>query len=302
MEAGRLSRSFQDPFGCAAYMRSLSPEVRDGVYDGVALDAGSGFPILKDVLALQADREIAAGFVAAQDDRLRAGKASTPRVAAKTAYYRRLLAVDLPPVNGLQLRLRRLLPGGASAQYEVVLDRYDAVESVFSRYTLLLEQSGDSGLGALVQRDGDYSRQTAAFRDKMERVLQDDSELAFLIIGKVPGVRVEEITRARIGPLWSPWCPGPPGWFPDSDDMYVLHLPVDRASVGLDADRDDDPFSTIYREFLSGVTRPLVEDEARRLGYRVHKDRKFVCFPPAAADQLRGRLAKAGTKNLVYSI
>jgi len=47
------------------------------------------------------------------------------------------------------------------------------------------------------------------------------------------------------------------------------------------------------------VSRPLVEEAAKSLGYRVFKDRKFACTAPAEA-ALRTQLQRAGGKNMVY--
>jgi hypothetical protein len=295
--AGRLSRHYPDPYGAAEYLRAMAPSARSGVSEEAVLDLTTGMPGLKDLIALQADRAISADFIKQAEARQAAGDALNQRLQDKLAYYRRLAALDLPPLTRLELKLRRVDPEAGSASFEAVFDRYDASEPGFVRYTLLLEQQ-DQGWGkAFLKRSGDYSRQTAEFRARIEKVAQDDSELAFLLMGQVAGVRVEEVTRGRIGPLWSPWAPAPVGWL--TPEAFALHLPLDQASVNLAADRDNDPFATIYRRFLSSESRSLVEEAAAGLGYRVQKDRKFVCSPGGAA-LLRQRLGESGTQNLVY--
>jgi hypothetical protein len=295
--AGRLSRYYPDPYGAAEYLRALAPSARGGVSDQAVLDLATGLPGLKDLVAIQADRAISADFIRQSADREASGAALSQRLQDKLAYYRRLAAVDLPPLTRLELKLRRVDPERGAAFFEAVFDRYDAAEPGFVRYTLNLEQK-DRGWGrAFLKRSGDYPRQTAEFRARIEKVAQDDSELAFLLMGQVEGVRVEEVTRGRIGPLWSPWAPAPAGWLPPG--AFALHLPLDQASVNLAADRDNDPFATIYRRFLSSESRSLVEAAAAGLGYRVQKDRKFACSAGAAAS-LRQRLDSGGTRSLVY--
>ncbi|MBI4423925.1 MAG: hypothetical protein HY554_09375 [Elusimicrobia bacterium] len=300
--AGRLNRWYPDPYACSSLLRSLGATFRAGVYDGAWIDLASGMPTLQEVVTVKADRDVAAEFLQAHAARQSAGRAPTPRVAAKVEYYRRLAQLDLQAITSLDVRLRRVDPARKVAAFEAVFDRYDAAENVFARYTFLLEQK-DGALGtALIERSGDYSRQTELFRDSMERYAADESELAFLLLGRMDGVRVEEVTRARIGPLWSFAAPSPPGWLPDGPEgsgEFILHLPLDRASVDLEEDRDQDPFATIYRHFLSKDSRPLIEEEARRLGYRVHKERKFACTA-AVAPLLKQRLREAQTSNLVY--
>jgi hypothetical protein len=297
--AGRLNHWYPDPYGCAEYLRMLAPSVRQGVYEGVQLDLTVGLPLLKDFVTVQADRAVAREFVEQNEARLSAGRSATPKVAAKLAYNRRLLAADLPPLTRLAVKLRRIERERSAASFEVVFDKIDPAEMVFVRYTLLLEQEDTSWGSSFLARSGDYSLQTAAFREKMEKFTQDDSEIAFLLLGKVEGVRLEEVTRGRIGPLWSPFSAAPKGW--SHPGAYILHLPLDRASTDLGEDRDNDPFEDIYREFLSPFARPLVDEEALRLGYRVHKDRKFACTREAA-DTLKARLREARTQNMVYTL
>jgi hypothetical protein len=240
--------------------------------------------------------------VAEQEARLDAGRALGPRVQSKLDYYRRLLKVSLPPLTSLDVRLRRVYPERGTAAFQVVFDRYDAAGQVFSRYTLLLEQTDGMWGGSLLERSGDYTRQTGDFRQVMERCAKDESEILFLILGKCEGVRIEEVTRGRIGPVWSPWSPAPRGWFPpDPREAFILHCPLDSASVSYEADSDTDPFSMFFKDFLSDVSRPMIEEAAETLGYKVHKERKFACTPPALA-ALQERLREAGTRNVIYTL
>ena len=299
--AGRLSRSYPDPERSAAFFRALAPSAR-GAYDPVTVvDLTSGMPTLKELISVQADAELAAGHLKDLAQRPE-GRPLSASGQAKACYYAKLALLPIKSLWGLEVRLRRVDTERRCAAFEVVFDRYDPGETVFTRYTILLEQEDASLNSGFLSRKGDYSAQTDAFRDKMERFTQDDSELAFLLLGQVPGLSLEEVTRARIGPLWSPCAPPPPECRADGPEPgYVLHFPLDRASRALPADRNDDPFSTIYRDYLSQESRPLVEEQAKLLGYRVHKDRKFAATAPAAA-ALRRRLDLAGKRNIIYEI
>ena len=299
--AGRLSRSYPDPERCAAYFRALAPSFR-GAYEPAAdVDLASGMPTLKELVSVSADAELAPGHL--KDlARRPAGRPLSPAATAKAGYYARLAKAPIGLLWGLDVRLRRIDSDRGCAAFEVVFDRYDPAETVFCRYTILLEQDDAMLDSGFLSRRGDYSRQTNAFREKMELYTQDDSELAFLLLGQVEGLRLEEVTRARVGPFWSPCAPPPAECrAEDAEPGYVMHFPLDRASQTLPADRNDDPFSTIYRDYLSDDSRPLIEEQAKLLGYRVHKDRKFAATSQAAA-ALRARLAKNGMRNLIYEI
>lgn len=299
--AGRLSRSYPDPELCSAYFRALAPSFRGAHLPEARVDLTSGMPTLKELVSVRADAEVAANHLQDLAGRPE-GRVLGPAARAKADYYARLARSPVESLTRLEVRLRRIDAERRCAAFEVVFDRYDPAETVFARYTILLEQDDallDSGF---LRRRGDYSAQTDAFRDKMERYTQDDSELAFLLLGRVPGLRIEEVTRARVGPLWSPCAPPPAECRAEGDSPgYVMHFPLDRASLSLADDRNDDPFSTIYRHYLSADSRPLIEEEATLLGYKVHKDRKFSATPAAAA-ALRARLDRAGTRNIIYEI
>jgi hypothetical protein len=300
--AARLNKWYPDPFGVSDRLRFLSPSLRGGVYRGIGIDRTNGLPRHQDVLTVQVDRQIAGDFIKQQEARIAVGRRLTPRVEAKLRYYRELVKVPAVPMTDLQVKLRRVFPERGTAAFEVVFDRFDPGEGVFVRYTLLIEQTDSMWGGSFLERSGDYTRQTDIFRTAMEKYAQDESEIMFLLLGKMEGLRVEEVTRGRIGPLWSPFCPAPAGWSPrDASNAFVLHCPLDRASTGHEVDLDNDPFSTLYVDFLSDKARPIIEEAAQRFGYRVHKERKFACTKPALAS-LKAKLNQAGTKNVVYSI
>ncbi|MFA6319227.1 MAG: hypothetical protein WC943_17575 [Elusimicrobiota bacterium] len=294
--AARLGRVFPDPYQVSDYLRALAPSFRGAALPGVEVDLGSGLPGMKHLVDVWAERQAAPGFIHEMEDRKSRGRVLPPGSEARLAYCRRLLDLDLKPLTRVEVALRRLDAARGSAFFAVVFDRFDPAEQVFVRHTLMLEQR--EGAQGLIARSGDYSRQTSELRDKLEKFAGDDAEIAFLLMGRLPGIRVEEVARARVGPLWSPVAGAPEGW---PQGACVLHLPVDRASVSLGEDRDDDPFAGLYRRCLSDAPRSLVEEEARRLGYRVHKDRKFSC-EPGAVECLRAKLAEAGTRNLIYTI
>lgn len=299
--AGRLSRAYPDPERCAAYFRALAPSFRGAHEPEARLDLTSGMPTLKEFVSVHADAALAEGHLKDLAGRPK-DRVLGDAARAKADYYARLSRSPAGPLTGLHVSLRRIDSERRCAAFEVVFDRYDPAETVFCRYTILLEQEDAMLDSGFLSRRGDYSRQTDAFREKMERFTQDDSELAFLLLGQVRGLRVEEVTRGRVGPFWSPAAPPPPGCRVEGEAPgYVLHFPLDRASLSLGADRNDDPFSTIYRDYLSDESRPLIEEQAKLLGYRVHKDRKFAATGGAAA-ALRRRLDLAGTRNIIYEI
>ena len=278
---------------------ALAPSTR-GPKASVQVDCSSGMPSLRDLAGVEADAKLCDGFL--RDAAARpAHRPLNEAARIKAAHYERLRTLPIGPLWRVDARLRRVDEARGLASFEVVYDRYDPAEVVFTRHTILLEQEDAFSGAGFIERRGDYSAQTSAFRDKMERYTQDDSEFAFLLLGRLPGVRVEEITRGRVGPLWSPWAPAPERFRGAPEPAFTLHLPLDRSSQALEADRREDPFAGIFRECLSADSRELVEEEARRLGYRVYKDRKFAVTRGGAAT-LEAKLREAGARNIVYEV
>lgn len=300
--AGRLNSSYPDPYVCAGYLSCLAPSFRRGVCEELNADRLSGLPFLKDILAVKIDRDLAPEYISGQEERLAAGRSLPARAAAKLEYLKRLLETPLKPLNRLDVRLRRVDRERGGAFFEVVYDVYAVAPAGFTRYTLQLEQKDAAWSSAFLARSGDYSEPTAEFRARLEKYAQDESELLFLILGGIKGVRVEEVCRARIGPFW-----GAPTGFPAAwpagvpADGAVLHFPLDRASVELKADLNNDPFEGMFREFLKGESKDLIEERVKGLGYRVQKDRKFACTK-SAEPALRKLLAPFASRNIIYSI
>lgn len=300
--AGRLNSSFPDPFVCSAYIACLAPAFRSGVYDGIAADALSGLPCLKDILAVKIDKDLAPGYIASQEERRAAGRVLPAHAEAKLEYLRRLLGAALKPLNRLDVKLRRVDKERGSAFFEVVYDAYAVSPAGFTRYCIMLEQKDSAWSSSFLARSGDYSEPTADFRGKLEKFAQDESELLFLIIGGIKGVRVEEVSRARVGPFWSARTGFPPGWPAGQPaDCAVLNFPVDKASVELKSDINNDPFEGMFREYLSADAKDVIEERVKSLGYRVHKDRKFACTR-SAEPALRKLLSDTAARNIVYAI
>ncbi|MBI4350877.1 MAG: hypothetical protein HY550_05525 [Elusimicrobia bacterium] len=299
--AGRLNSSYPDPYVCSGYLSCLAPSFRRGAGGGLNADRLSGLPCLKDMLAVKIDGDLAPDYIASQEERRAAGRSLPAQAEARLEYLKRLGEAALKPLNRLDVKLRRVDRERCSAFFEVVYDAYAVSPAGFTRYTLQLEQKDAAWSSAFLARSGDYSEPTSEFRAGLERYAQDESELLFLIIGGIKGVRVEEVCRARIGPFWSRQTGFPQGWPGAGAGQAVLHFPLDRASVELKADMNNDPFEGMYREFLKGESKDLIEERVKSLGYRVHKDRKFACTR-SAEPGLRKLLSAPAARNIIYAI
>jgi hypothetical protein len=287
LQVARPGAHYPDPRRLDGHLALLGPEGSRGVHGGVDVDPASGLPSLRQLLAVRAERDVAAGYLTQH-----------PRAAsARAQYYRRLAASDVLAASSVDVRLRRR--ERSLVALEVVHERVDAASGLPLRYTLHLTQRG--GRHAVV--DGELARPTRRFTSLLERHAGADAELTLLLVSELPGVTVEEVVRGQIGPLsltglavpelLRPVLEGVPG-------AVVLHLALDRAGTGVAEDRCRDPFTRLYRDSLSHEARELVERRRAALGYRVAKERRLVCTPSAEAP-LRAALAGAGVPLVVRS-
>jgi len=297
----KLNRWFTDPFGASNLIGMLGDPSRAELHEEIHIDRASGLPWLKDILSVQVDRGLADEFLTLNAGRRGSGRL-TPRLRARLEYYERLLRYHFPPLTRMEARLLKVLPERSVGIFEAVFDRFDPGEGVFVRHSLKLEQTDRVWKDeSLIERRGAQTVQTPEFREMLSRFTRDESELTVLLTGNRSGIRVLEASRGRIGPLWSPFTPAPAGWRSEDPGAFVLHIPFDAASVDFKEDSDTDPFTAFFKDCLSPNSRPLLEEAAQGLGYRVRKERTFVCTPEAR-DALSKKLEECGEKCRILTV
>jgi hypothetical protein len=285
---GRPGAQFPDARRVDAHLSFLGPAGSRGTSDGIDVDPETGMPALRELLRVRADRDLAERFLVEHGDTL----------PAKAAYYRALAAADVMPTTALDVRLRSA--GKHRASFEVVHDRLDAAAGCFLRYTIHLEQRGETHVAL---RRGDLSAPTARFQALAMRYASADAEVAFLLFAELDDVRVTEVTRGQLGPLHFRGVPAPAlveEALAAAPDGFVLHLPLERAALDVAEDRCRDPFARMYRDALGPDARAAVEARRGRLGYRVAKDRRLACTPGLEAP-LTAALGRAGARLVVRS-
>jgi hypothetical protein len=184
------------------------------------------------------------------------------------------------------------------------LDRFDLSEELFARYTVHLSHRAERWSRSQVRLEGDDVEASRGFENLVARTTAHDSELALILLADVAVLNVESVHRCRIGPLYAAGFNGPPSLQAVMDDHpgeFVLSLPSDRAAVDIRRDSNDDPLAMGYRELIGDEARELVEARRAELGYRVRRERKFVCTPRVEAG-LRAFLEERGKRCVVYTI
>ena len=308
VQAGRLNRYFPDPSGLDALLRCLSPAVRPGDFQGLELNLRTGLPAEPAVGRVLSERDLSEKFLAGLD--LAALRARTSpseadqRLLRQAAYHQELLGANLPRRVRLDLALRRVESERQRAFFTTVFERFDPTEELFVRYTVQLYQQHGRWTRNLVELVGDDLEATGPFRSVISRYHADEAEFAFVLLSELPAITVEEVVRARVGPLWFEGVEMPTDFallLAAHPGSFVLHLPSERAGLGVREDGNRDPFSPTWRESLEPEARELARNKAEALGYHVYKERKFACTKAVAAP-LGALLKERGSPCVIYPV
>lgn len=281
--AARLNALFPPGRRLLAHLGFLGPTGSGGLYPELRLSRASGLPSTFDVLRVNLDHGLAREF-GAQLGPAHEKTPDTAPVVRRVAYYQRLRATEVMPLNRMEVDLRQQLPDERLALFRVVLDRFDLRRGQFVRYTLLLGQRHRFWRRRhMTVDDTDLVDTTARFRRTVGLLSFHGAAQAFCMLSDTDQLEVEDVHRCRVGPalmhgadviaplaaLLDPHhgpCSGEPA-------PLVLCLPEDRASVELAADSGLD-----LPALLRGRDAPPAEPGRRR--YHVARSCKLVCPPP----------------------
>lgn len=308
LAAGRLNRFFPDPEALDQLWRLLAPANRPWDFPGLELNLRTGLPTERAVGRVLSDRDLAEKFLSRPDLPALAGKPDPSpadrRILQQAAWYRDLKASKLPRRTGLELALRKVDGLTQRAFFTTVFERFDPTEELFVRYTVQLYQHHRRWTRSLVELQGDDLAATGPFRNVISRYHADEAEFAFILLADLPAITVEEVVRARVGPLWFEGVTMPPdfeGLLRDHPGSFILHFPTERAAMDLQEDRNGDPFSRTWRDALEPEARDLAQKKADALGYHVSKERKFACTR-AIAEPLGHLLRQRGHRCVIYPV
>lgn len=296
IRGARLNAIFPPERPLCTHLSFLAPEHNGGVYPQLHLAPQSGLPGARDIFRVKIDGDLAADFLA--DVAERPAPAADSRLARKIPYYTRLASAQLMPLSRMSVELRQHIVAERQALFRVVYDRFDIASCQFARYTILLSQSDRFWRKPhVVVSDADLAAPTESFRRIVGRFTADEAELAFVLLSRVEGIAVEDVRRARVGPLLLPGARigGPIEALLDREQTpeygdeprFILCLPEDRAGLEVAAHASGDPLARLYREAVGDDARALIDAKADELDYRVSKERKFVC-----SHGLRGPLSQ----------
>jgi len=194
----------------------------------------------------------------------------------------------------MNVAVRRVDRPNQLAHFHVVLDKLDA-SGVFVRYSIDVAQRGAPAIASVDGRD--LANQSDSFHALIYQFTSLDAEFMFVKLASMAGLEVERVLKGTVGPFFLDWMQAPEGLVV-APGGFVGTFGLDMAAVDVEATRDNDPFSSSSTD---PKTRATYAQVAHKLGYRVFKDRKFVC-PHAMVSDLRAFTESCGTRNVVYGV
>lgn len=307
IRGGKPNNTFPSGRGLANLVYLLRPSTNRGLSNEIQINLRNGLPHEPDVGRIIADKDICEKILRSHDlasVRARVDEASK-RLVSRLDYYLDVQKRELPERFRLDLKLKRIDETTQVADFIAVFERFDPGEGVFTLYQIHLRHQSDRWSKPKVELLGDDLRYTEEFRNVISRYSSDEAEFAFILLSDVPGITVQEISRGRIGPLWMKGVPSPPAiaaLLEQYPGEAILSFPFEKVFVPEVEGKEDsnrDPFGRLYRPSLNPENRELADARARKLGYIVHKERKFACTRNLIAP-LRKVCADLGNPCVIY--
>lgn len=312
IRAARLNNQYPESRRLAGHVAALGSDIHKGLYESLQLNAQSGLPTYREWTRVQTDVTIAADQLRQLGGReqlaARAGGAREGSIhhkqLAKYDYYERIQSLPLAPLGNMQVLLRRVEPGERRAHFHVVFDKLD-VSGLFVRYTIDLAQEHSGWGRPAVVLDDETAAYTEDFKALIYRFSSFDAEFTFAKLTAVAGLSVERVVKGTVGPLYVHGVERPEpieGILGEGDEQgFVAMFALDTAARDVTANRNNDPFGSIFEASVSAEVRHTYSRAREAYGYRVFKDRKFV-VSRAHHEPLRMLCQQMGTQNIIYPL
>ena len=312
ISGGRTNQFYPNPRAQDNLYKLMAPAANFGLDNQIRLNHLNGLPSEPDIGRVLADKDACARFQQMNDnaDILSRQDDASKRLHKRIAYYREVAKSELPRRVHMEMKLRTIDHVQKVAHFYTIFERYDPGEGIFTRYTIQLTHQHTRWNRQQIELQGDDLLATEAFRNVISRYHSDEAEFAFMLLCEVPSINVEEVVRARIGPLWFKESNSPPeiaALLESRPGDFILNFPLER--VGIPSrenynkeDLNNDPFARLYRSSIAdGDARQIADRRAETLGYRVYKERKFCCTK-GIAEPLKELLAQRGLRCVIYTI
>lgn len=308
LQRARLNSQYPDARALTSHVQGLHPDIHQGLYPGVEMDARSGLPTYKEWTRVQTDTLIAPDQLRQLGDRAalaaRAAQSGPEGIYAKQLkkldYYTQMSGRALTTLGEMSVALRRVDPAQRRAWFNVVLDKLD-VSGAFVRYNIDLSQTSTAWSKPVVTLDKESARHTEAFQSLIYKFTSLDAEFTYAKLASIDGLQIERVIKGVVGPFcFSPqMAPAPLKPLFQTPQDFVAMFSLDMIAHDLTEDRHNDPLAESFAERLSDEGRQGYLKARAHYGYLSFKDRKFVASPSLTRPLQELCLAR-GTRNIIY--
>ncbi|CAN0472193.1 unnamed protein product, partial [Phaeothamnion confervicola] len=222
-----------------------------------------------DIGRVLADKDACFRFLQMNDnaDILSRTDEASQRLHKRIDYYREVAKAELPKRVHMEMKVRTIDHAQKIAYFYTIFERYDPGDGMFTRYTIQLKHQSNRWNKPQIELQGDDLLATEAFRNVISRYHSDEAEFAFMLLSEVPSISVEEVVRARVGPLWFKDSTAPPEiteLLQDRPGEFILSFPFERVGIpskdnNNTEDLNKDPFARLYRTSLTDEARGVAD-------------------------------------------
>jgi hypothetical protein len=303
--AAHLNECFPPTGALLGHLSALHSRIHGGLYKRLRIDASSGLPSEQEWSRVQTDLALALSILPRLPTPVVLDKqtrdADFGEQLLKLLYCARLPELGLLPLSSTQVELCRLDPDTGSAHARLVIDRIDG-KGLPSRCTIeLTETPQETDTTPLLLRVGDGLALSKVRQAALLRLAAGDAESTFIALSNLPGVVVQRVACGTVGPFCLAELPPaiPFSAMISSPAGALATFALEVAARDVTHDGSSDPLAHLLLPALPDESQASREQSRVRLGYRVHRDRKFV-VDLASQPALEGMCRAAGTRNIIY--
>ncbi len=306
MRASRLNSHYPNASGLGGHIGVMNPDVHRGLHKGLEVDERTGLPTYKAFTKVQSDAAVAANQLNVLGSRevLERKAARDPegiyaKQLAKYDYYSQLVNADQIPLGHMEVRYRKRDNG--RDYFNVSLDKLD-VSGVFVRYAIDCSQVISSSDQIAKVDEREVAQHTDSFRSLIYQFTSLDAEFTLVKLASMAGLDVERVVKGTVGPFYFPFT-NTPDVFAEFVEKhgFIATFGLDMAANDVTDDRNNDPLTSFIMKTVSDEVAEGYGIARQRIGYKVFKDRKFVCAR-AGVNELREIIKGLGCNTIIYGV
>lgn len=311
LRSARLNLHYPEARALSSHVALMAPKIHRGLYPGLQIHQESGLPSYREWTRVKTDVDIAHEQLIKLGDRSELEKQAQQndaeiyqKLLKKYDYYAQIKDRQLAALGDMSVALRRIDEANRTAYFRIVLDKLDA-SGIFVRYSIKLAQTHGAWNKKVVELDAETARHTDQFKSLIYKFTALPSDLTFVKLAALGGVRVERVVRGTVGPIfWRAEQATPelrPLFEASGAEGFIAQFGLDMLADDIAEDRHNDPLQPPGGARVSPEVKAALERAREKFGVRIFRDRKFV-VPRAMLPALREFCQARGTNNMIYGV